>query len=132
MNESVRKILVVDDQENWRKVLENLLKQENYQVQTAANFEEARKAISHTNFALLVLDVRLVDEEVFNVQGLELLQYAESREFSPSVIVLTGYPKSIKSGVLERYDTCILMSKVPGGGRFDINVFLDKVQELTS
>ena len=77
------RILVVDDQPNWRDALVILLKQRGIRKSGAVTcFEEAACELSCGTFALLVLDVRLVDTDVFNVQGLELLRLAKSQRSS--------------------------------------------------
>jgi CheY-like chemotaxis protein len=123
------RILVVDDQENWRKVLTTLLTSEGHNVRTVANFEEAERALLQNKFDVLILDVRLEDTDTLNVQGIELLDLAKAQEKVPSVIMLTGYPESIRKGVLDRYKADALMLKVPPGGRFDSQEFKDEVQK---
>jgi len=81
------KILVVDDDENIRKVLAAILEDEGYIV-TAV--ETAKKGIEKSEtdfFNLALLDVRLPDME-----GIELL--AKLKETKPKMrkIIITGYP----------------------------------------
>lgn len=123
-------ILVVDDQDNWRDALTDLLAQEGHTVETAACFEEGLSAISQDAFDLVILDVRLVDTDVFNVQGLELLRLVKAQEPTPKVVVLTGYPESIHDRVLEKHGADALVLKVPQGSRFDSKGFKEQVCEL--
>lgn len=123
-------ILVVDDQGNWRRMLRTLLEQEGYDVQEAINFIEAKTRIDSSIFDLLILDIRLVDEDIFNVQGLELLKLAKSQQPSPLVIILTGYPEIIREGVMKSLGADALMLKVPKGGRFNNNEFKKQVRTL--
>jgi len=86
MDKSAR-ILVVDDDEDIRKVLETILGDEGYIVESV---DTAKKAIerSEKNFYNLVLiDVRLPDME-----GIELL--TKMRDTTPKMrkIIITGYP----------------------------------------
>ena len=131
-NEHPKKILVVDDQGNWRKILQTLLQKEGYDVQVNDNFDDAKFAILKTRIDLLILDLRLVDEDIFNVQGLELLKLAKSQEKSPFVIILTGYPEILREGVLVSLGADALMFKVPPGGRFDSQDFKQQVRNLLS
>ncbi len=124
------RILVVDDQENWRKVLTTLLTSDGHNVRAVASFEEAEQALSQGRFDLLILDVRLEDTDPLNVRGIELLDLAKAEEKAPSVIMLTGYPESIRKGVLDRYGADVLMLKTPPGDRFDSQDFKDKVRKL--
>lgn len=123
-------ILVVDDQKNWRDALVILLDKEGYTVKAVDCFEEAIEELSRGTFALLVLDVRLVDTDTFNVQGLELLREAKMQNPAPKVVILTGYPESIRNGVLEKYGADALIHKVPLGSRFSPQEFKEQVHEI--
>jgi len=86
MDEAAR-ILVVDDDENIRKVLTAILEEEGYDVESVDN---AKKAIEKTKkrfYNLALIDVRLPDME-----GIELL--TRIRETTPRIrkIIITGYP----------------------------------------
>jgi len=86
MGETAR-ILVVDDDENIRKVLETILEDEGYSVELV---DTARKAIEKTKrkcYNLALIDVRLPDME-----GIELL--TRMRDTTPKIrkIIITGYP----------------------------------------
>ena len=81
------RILIVDDDENIRKVLAAILEDEGYSVETV---DTAKKGIEKSEtdfFNLALLDVRLPDME-----GIELL--AKLRETKPKMrkIIITGYP----------------------------------------
>jgi len=86
MGETTR-ILVVDDDEDIRKVLTTILEDEGYTVESA---DTAKKAIERTRrkfYNLALIDIRLPDME-----GIELL--AKMRDTTPRMrkIIITGYP----------------------------------------
>ena len=54
-------VLCVDDHRDTSEMLQMLLAEENYQVQTAATMEEACKMAAKTQYDLYVLDKRLPD-----------------------------------------------------------------------
>jgi len=81
------RILIIDDDDNIRKVLQTILEDEGYHVETA---ETAKKGIEKTEesfFNLALIDVRLPDME-----GIELL--TKMRDTKPKMrkIIVTGYP----------------------------------------
>ena len=85
--EKKARILIVDDDENIRKVLQTILEDEGYITETA---ETAKKGIELSEkefFNLALIDVRLPDME-----GIELL--GKLRETKPKMrkIIVTGYP----------------------------------------
>jgi DNA-binding NtrC family response regulator len=84
-------ILIVDDQRNWRDTLEELLQAEGYQVRTSDNLTEARGFLSATDFDVAVLDIRLLDEDRYDIQGLQLLSEIKETGLRTRVLVMTGY-----------------------------------------
>jgi CheY-like chemotaxis protein len=126
----LRRILVVDDQENWRQALIELLSGEGYIVESLGCFDEAARVIAAGEFDLAVLDIRLEDEDVFNVQGLELLRLAKNQEKVPKVVVLTGYPDSLRPGILEEFGADALILKVPPSSKFDTERFKEQIKDL--
>ncbi len=81
------RILIIDDDENIRKVLQTILADEGYFTEAV---ETAKKGIERSEtdfFNLALIDVRLPDME-----GIELL--SKLRETKPKMrkIIVTGYP----------------------------------------
>jgi len=86
MGEAAR-ILIIDDDENIRKVLETILEDEGYIVETA---ETAKQGIEKSEIAfynLALIDVRLPDME-----GIELLSKLRNTKPKMRKIIVTGYP----------------------------------------
>ena len=86
MGEAAR-ILVIDDDENIRKVLETILEDEGYIIETA---ETAKKGIEKSEkefYNLALIDVRLPDME-----GIELLSKLRNTKPKMRKIIVTGYP----------------------------------------
>jgi len=81
------KILVVDDDENIRKVLQTILEDEGYMVDIAENGEKAIDKTKSDFYNLALIDVRLPDME-----GTELL--SKMRDTTPKMrkVIITGYP----------------------------------------
>ncbi|MEM4700959.1 MAG: response regulator [Candidatus Bathyarchaeia archaeon] len=81
------RILIVDDDENIRKVLTTILEEEGYTVDEAEN---AKKAIDKTKrnvYNLALIDIRLPDME-----GIELLTKMKDTVPKMRKIIITGYP----------------------------------------
>ena len=93
-----RRILVVDDVEDWRNTLSGLLLDEGYKVDTAGSLMEAMVYLDAYAFDLALLDVRLVDSEEGNTDGLKLA--SEIRDIWPKtkIVLITGYdtPEMVK------------------------------------
>ncbi|MCE7904292.1 MAG: response regulator [Anaerolineae bacterium CFX3] len=85
-------VLVVDDQDNWRELLIDLLK-DDFEVKSASNFNEALEIIRNQDppFHVVVTDMRLNDEETGNEDGLTLIEKLNERGDETKTIVVTGY-----------------------------------------
>jgi len=86
MGETAR-ILIVDDDENIRKVLTTILEDEGYTVESV---DTAKKAIERTrrkSYNLALIDIRLPDME-----GIELLTKMKDATPKMQKIIITGYP----------------------------------------
>lgn len=68
------RILVVDDKPRWRDLLQETLESGGYMVDTAATLAEARRRLSDSFYHLLVLDIRLEDDDEANAEGMDLLR----------------------------------------------------------
>jgi len=92
MGERAR-ILVVDDDEDIRKVLATILEDNGYAVDTAKNGKEAVKKSKVKFYNLALIDIRLPDME-----GTKLL--AKIRDTTPKMrkIMVTSYP-SIQNAI---------------------------------
>jgi len=86
MGETAR-ILIVDDDENIRKVLATILEEEGYDIETADTAKRAIERSKRKFYNVALIDIRLPDME-----GIELL--TRMRETVPRMrkIVITGYP----------------------------------------
>jgi DNA-binding response OmpR family regulator len=84
---SAARVLIVEDEENIRFFLTNLLQDEGYQARTAANGHLALSLVATEQFDLAILDLNLGA----GMDGMAVL--SALREHSPgtAVILLTGY-----------------------------------------
>ncbi len=82
------KILVVDDEIGYRKVLSNTLSERGFTVKTAASGEEALEELKRQEFPIIIVDMKLPGD----IDGLELLQRAK-KMYSTSVLIMTAYGK---------------------------------------
>lgn len=114
MNESV---LVVDDDAGVRKVLSSILSEKGYLVVTVENGKQALKATEKEYF-----DVALIDIELPDIKGIELLRKLKERQPEIVKIIVTGFPslenavKSINEGadgyVLKPFDVAELLGTI--------------------
>lgn len=79
-------VLVVDDEDNARKMLESFLSHQGYEVLLAANLAEARHFLCLGSADIILLDVKLPDG-----YGPALLEETAMLEVRPPVILITAY-----------------------------------------
>lgn len=92
MNKQGR-ILVVEDREDWRALLVTELQRAHYYVEAVGNIEEALQRLLSTFFHVLILDVRLDDNDTNNLDGFKLLEALEQRRMMDAikVIILSAF-----------------------------------------
>jgi two-component system, NtrC family, response regulator AtoC len=98
----VRRVLVVDDEENLRVVLRTLLRRNAYEVETAASGEEALGLVDSFGPDFILTDVRMP-----KMGGLDLLATLKAKRNEATVIVMSAYGNTdlaidaIKSGAYD-------------------------------
>ena len=85
--EKPSRILVIDDDENIRKVLKTILEDEGYIIDTAETAKIGIEKSQKGFFNLALIDVRLPDME-----GIELLSKLRDTKPKMRKIIVTGYP----------------------------------------
>ncbi len=102
MNFPLPPVLVVDDEKNMRRSLENVLSDEGYAARMAESAEEALGFLSREEFFMVITDARLG-----GMSGYELLKKIHEQKPELPVLMLTAYatPKlaveAIKAGAID-------------------------------
>jgi two-component system, NtrC family, response regulator HydG len=92
-------ILIVDDDATFCVMLKTFLEKKSFSVKETFSFAEGLKTFNSGNFDILLIDIRLPDND-----GLELLKIVRSQSPQIPVILMTGYGdirtavKAIKMG----------------------------------
>jgi ActR/RegA family two-component response regulator len=130
-------VLIVDDMENWRDLLTNILKNK-FDVFACGSLKEAKNLIIKRDppFHVAILDIRLADNDPLNQEGLELADFLNKRGGHTKSIVLTGYPtfenikKSFKD--LNVFDYIYKNPESENGDGFEYNKFLEEVNKAAN
>lgn len=100
------RVLVIDDEENIRKLVRMTLTKAGYDVVEAENGEDAVKVLRSDDNPLMV-DVITCDIRMPKVNGIEAISFFRQQFPSIPVIVITGYPETdmavslLKQGVVD-------------------------------
>ena len=81
-----KKILIVEDDVVFCKLLTRYLTKNNFEVMDAQNGKDALELINLNNFELAILDYRLPD-----ITGIEILEKVKSKTPQAKVILITRY-----------------------------------------
>lgn len=119
------RILIVDDDADWRKKLVESLQQNDYISDAVEDVPQALKKLSTAIYHIVVLDIRLPN----NAEGIDLLQELDRRGLKEAtkVIMLSGY------GTMERmrkafkdYEVADFLEK----DNFSPQIFLESVKQV--
>jgi DNA-binding NtrC family response regulator len=86
VGEPTARILIVDDDPYFLRVLSRILTGENFQVKTAEGAVEAAQLLQQNAFDLVISDLRLPDGD-----GLSILQEIRRSGSEMPVVILTAY-----------------------------------------
>lgn len=86
MGDAIKRILVVDDEENTRIGLTKLLTQEGFEVESAANGNEALDCLDQKRVSLVISDINMP-----NMNGLVFLRELSRKFPSTNVVMITAY-----------------------------------------
>lgn len=87
LSENAEKILVVDDDDAIRTMVERILRREKFHVESARDGFEAIEKLSRNNYSTILLDLMMP-----RVNGLQVLRFLETERNAPKpwVIVMTA------------------------------------------
>ena len=92
---SAGKILVIDDEEKIRDVLEYALKSEGYEVRCAGNGREGMKLLETEQFDLIVSDIIMPE-----MDGFELVRGLKKEAHATPVLIMSGGSARLSSEAL--------------------------------
>jgi two-component system response regulator AtoC len=81
-----KRILIVDDEENFRHMLSVILVKEGYEVETASNGEEGLQKALTSPFDQILCDIRMP-----RMDGLEFLKEMQKAAVEVTIIVMSAY-----------------------------------------
>jgi two-component system response regulator AtoC len=86
MAEKQKKILIVDDEENMRHMLQSMLKRHGYAVSTACDGARGLAELDRDSFDFILCDVKMPQ-----MSGMEFLKAGGDRLLSSTVIMMSAY-----------------------------------------
>jgi two-component system, NtrC family, response regulator AtoC len=82
----MRRVLIVDDEQNLRHMLQTLLKREGYEAVGVASVESALRELSDRPYDIVITDLRMPGQS-----GMDLVDQVRQRNLGAAVVVMTAY-----------------------------------------
>lgn len=120
------RVLVVDDDPGWEKILTKTLKKAGYEVDSAGTLKDAIDRLKEATYQVVVSDIRLT-EEADNDDGIKLLEWIRDEYPITKAIAISGRTVSglDKESFKEAYDVLDYIGRL----RFDHVKFVELVGE---
>jgi DNA-binding response OmpR family regulator len=83
-----RRLLIVDDEAAIRFALSDYFRECGWEVDAAAEKEEAEALLAHTEYAAVIADLRLTG--IYGIEGLDIIQWSRHLRPETRVVLLTG------------------------------------------
>jgi len=120
------RILIIDDQDNWRSVLQDILKSDGYSlIEVTSNLADALKSLDSMDVKLVIVDLRLLDQYQFGYQGLDIIRIAKQRGIKTLAVTGFGTPEIIEGAFQLGLDDYI--NKGPD---FNVAELREKIENL--
>jgi DNA-binding response OmpR family regulator len=122
------RILIVDDDEEWRTEVVETLRREGYLAETAPTEDQALAQLDTKLFHLAILDICLQDDNPNNTDGITLLHELKNRNLGETVKVIMLSDHDTKEHLrttFRDYSVVDFLSK----GEFNKKILLDEVRE---
>lgn len=98
VTQKATRVLIVDDERNMRKTLADILRDEGYEVTTAATGEEAIELCSKETFSVVLMDVRMP-----GIDGVGAFRRIRRHQEGVRVIMMSAYSMDdLKQSALEQ------------------------------
>ena len=110
---SVVRILIIEDDEEMRSLLEDVLDEEGFKTESASNGSEGLRKLSKESFDLILTDIRMP-----GLTGLDILPVIKRLQPEASVIVITAFGneeihrRSVEKGAAGYLEKPIHMDKL--------------------
>jgi DNA-binding response OmpR family regulator len=84
-------ILLVDDDKSWLEFNVFSLKKFNFKIFTATSLQEALQKLQNQAYDIAVLDLRLVDDDQNNFDGIEIIKRLRKTNATTRILVKSGF-----------------------------------------
>jgi two-component system response regulator ResD len=123
LSETIEKILIVDDDDAIRTMVERILRREQFEVESARDGFEAIEKLSHNEYSAILLDLMMP-----RVDGLQVLRFLEAERNAPKPWVIVMTANAQVAAEAESSKPIFRVLSKP----FDIHELVDHVRECAT
>jgi ActR/RegA family two-component response regulator len=106
------KVLIVEDEATWRKLYKKVLGKEGYRIWTAGSLSAALNLLDRHFFHVAVIDIRLVDNQPGNQDGIEVVKRISQADEGTRAIIITAFGTiQMTRDAFKEYDVFEFMEK---------------------
>jgi DNA-binding response OmpR family regulator len=130
---AVKRILMIDDDEEMCEELSQILRDEGYSVAIAFDGLTGSELLLRNEYDLVILDIKMP-----GINGVEILKMAKDKKLKGKILVVTGsflVNKLLKEGNVPEEGESVALLKLADclmSKPFDIPTLLERVNELLS
>jgi DNA-binding response OmpR family regulator len=119
------RILIVEDDPEWQRMLKDTLEHEGYEVTVASDPDQGISALRTFGLQLVLMDLNLSDEDEMNREGLKLLSSIGMFNPCARAIVITAFSQHQREAFRASFGVYDYLLK----SEFETATFLATVQE---
>ena len=114
MQKTKRKILVVEDDDEFRKMITDALTLFNHEVELASSAEEALKTLEKKSYDMIISDITMP-----GISGLEMTKILRKKKIKTPVVIISGHSdtqtitESLKNGVNDYIQKPLRIKDIP-------------------
>ncbi|MFW6138019.1 MAG: response regulator [Spirochaetota bacterium] len=99
-------ILIVEDDQNIAKLIDEIVKRRGYSSVVASNGEQAYRLFGEKNFDLIITDLKMP-----KIDGMTLIKMVREKNTSIPIIIITGYGSEKSHKLAKSYGVFHILSK---------------------
>ncbi len=124
-------MLVVEDLPEWQRIFTGALANiPRLEVTVVDNYEDAVDALAKRLFHIIIVDIRLLDEDSRNIDGFILLKNIYKSNTNVVMIVTSGFATvELARDAMLKYNAFDFFLKSPDSGQFELERFRSSIRQ---
>ncbi|MEW6030857.1 MAG: response regulator [Chloroflexota bacterium] len=91
MIEKVLEVLILEDDEAWQKIYTYIFSKRKVVTYITGDKEDAFQSLNDHNFDMAIIDIRLVDTDQTNFDGMDVVRHLQINSPKTTIVVKSGF-----------------------------------------